>query len=134
MSEALASAARVHSARRSDNPATELISEPPFEGRARALPFVCLAACVGNRASPERWQHGQQVGGAEFGVDAVVGNPYAEDDAGLGFYLDVAPRRALVFGKAVDIVLGEADVVEVAGRQLRHRRLDIALGQPELGR
>ena len=57
-----------------------------------------------------------------------------EDDAGLGFYLDVAQRRALVFGKAVDIVLGEADVVEVAGRQLRHRRLDIALGQPELGR
>ena len=57
-----------------------------------------------------------------------------EDDAG---WVSTSTSRSAArwcSAKRRTLSWGEADVVEVAGRQLRHRRLDIALGQPELGR
>jgi hypothetical protein len=55
-------------------------------------------------------------------------------DAGQGLDLDVLQAVALDLREAAHLLLGEADVLDLAGRQPLHGRLDLGLGQPEVGR
>jgi hypothetical protein len=57
-----------------------------------------------------------------------------EHHPGQGLDLDVLQAVALDLGKAANLLLGEADVLDLAGRQPLHGRLDLCLGQPEVGR
>jgi len=53
-------------------------------------------------------------------------------DAREGLDLHVAQRGPLCLGEALDLRLGEADVLARGGRDLVDAALDVALGQPEL--
>ena len=55
----------------------------------------------------------------------------AEHDPGHRLDLDVEHRVALVLREAAHLLLGEADVGELAGGDAAHRPLDVLLGHPE---
>ena len=55
--------------------------------------------------------------------------PVAEHHARQRLDLDVADRLPLLLGEVLHLRLGEADVAEIARRDLAHRRLDLGLAQ-----
>ena len=55
----------------------------------------------------------------------------AQHDARQRFDLDIGHRGFLHLGESADLVLGEADIGHLPGRDLLHCRFDLAVGQPE---
>ena len=55
----------------------------------------------------------------------------AEDDARQGLDLEVQQAGLLLLGESADLLLREADVLEILLRELGQAGLDLALAQPE---
>ncbi|GAA0588918.1 hypothetical protein GCM10009416_29320 [Craurococcus roseus] len=56
-----------------------------------------------------------------------------EHDARQRFDLDVPEGGPLLLGEVAHLFLGEADVLDVTGRELREARADLRVGQPVIG-